>query len=278
MQQKEAEQKASANAELARVLGEICPGGELGPLQHTCKPKMLTESEAEYTVQCIKHMFKNHLVLEMYVSNTVQGFTLEDVQCKITGCQPNYVELGSSAITKLEYGQGASAHVVLRKNQGGEESSGALPGTFGATLHFRVLEEGDDLGYEDDYPVENVVIGTGDFMNPRPLQNGQHKSGWEQLAAQGTECTQKLQLNFKSLESAVDYIIATLNMHPCDNTGKVESGGKGHTLLMSGTFVGGQTCLVKALVGMDPEKGCVSKISARAKNQAVCEVVANALM
>ena len=35
--------------------------------------------------------------------------------------------------------------------------------------------------------------------------------------------------------------------HPCDNTGKVEPGGRGHTALLSGTFVGGQTCLVKAV-------------------------------
>eukprot|EP00930_Biecheleria_cincta_P060684 TRINITY_DN462_c0_g1_i1.p1 TRINITY_DN462_c0_g1~~TRINITY_DN462_c0_g1_i1.p1 ORF type:complete len:944 (-),score=203.64 TRINITY_DN462_c0_g1_i1:195-2975(-) len=277
VQQKEAEQKASASAELARVLGEIANGADMGSLSHSCKPKPLTESEAEYTVQVIKHMFKNHLVLEMYVSNTVQGIVLENIEARLTGLGPNYSEVGASAISRLEYGQNASAHVLLQK-QGGEDQAGAVSGTFGVSLHFLVKEDGDDLGYEDDYPVEKVSIGTGDFMFPRALQQGQFKSVWEQLSAQGVEATQKLSLNFKTLESAVEHIQATLNMASCDSTGKVEQGVRGHTLLMSGTFLGGQMCLVKALVGMDPERGCVAKLSVRAKNQVVCQVMSTALM
>lgn len=80
------------------------------------------------------------------------------------------------------------------------------------------------------------------------------------------------------MESAVEHIQTVLNMAPCDSTGKVEQGVRGHTLLMSGTFLGGQMCLVKALVGMDPERGCVAKLSVRAKNQVVCQVVSNAVM
>jgi len=275
--QKEADQRASASAELTRVLGEIVQDAEIGPLQHTCRPKPLTESEAEYTVQVIKHIFKDHLVLEMYVSNTVQGITLENVEVRLTGLQPSWVEIAASSIPKLEYGQQASAHVVLRK-AGGAEVAGAVAGKFGTALHFLVKEEGDDLGYEDDYPVEAVVVTTGDYMFPRPLQQGQFKSVWEQLTAQGVESTQKLSLNFRSLEAAVEAIINTLNMEPCDKTGKVEPGVRGHTLLMSGTFLGGQMCLVRALVGMDPERGCVAKLSCKAKSAEVCDVVTRALM
>eukprot|EP00437_Effrenium_voratum_P041885 CAMPEP_0181477176 /NCGR_PEP_ID=MMETSP1110-20121109/42084_1 /TAXON_ID=174948 /ORGANISM="Symbiodinium sp., Strain CCMP421" /LENGTH=918 /DNA_ID=CAMNT_0023602475 /DNA_START=89 /DNA_END=2845 /DNA_ORIENTATION=- len=267
------EEQRASSAELNKVLAEL-GGDQLGPLQHTCKPKPLTESEAEYTVQVIKHMFARHLVLEMYVSNTVPGITLEEVTVNLTGLEPNWSEVGASAINKLEYGQNGSAHVLLQKNA----SEGVVCGSLGAALRFIVKEEGDDLGYEDDYPVENVVIGTGDYMFPRSLQQGQFRSVWEQLTAQGTEVTQKLALNFRSLETGVDWIIATLNMQPCDNTGKVEQGGRGHTVLLSGTFLGGQTCLVKALVGMDEQRGCVAKVSARAKSQDVCQAVVNALM
>eukprot|EP00439_Symbiodinium_sp_Y106_P017329 s728_g2.t1 len=266
------EQRAASSSEMARVVSEILGDGDLGPLQHSCKPKPLTENEAEYTVQVIKHMFAQHLVLEMYVSNTVQGITLEEVQVNLTGLEPGWSEVGASAINKLEFGQNGSAHVVLRKN-GGEDGAGVVSASLGASLRFIVKEEGDDLGYEDDYPVENVTISTGDYMFPRGLQSGQFRSVWEQLTAQGTEVTQKLSLNFKTLEMGVDWIIATLNMQPCDNTGKVEQGGRGHTVLLSGTFLGGQTCLVKALVGMDAERGCVARVSARAKSADICQVV-----
>jgi len=273
----EAEKRANAGVELLRILGDIVPGQELGPLQHTCKPKALTESEAEYHVQVIKHMFRQHLVLEIYVSNTVQGVVLENIETKLKGLEPNWAMVGGSAIGKLEYDQQASAYVVLAK-RGGEESAGVMAGSFGASLRFIIKEDGDDLGYDDDYPVENIIVNTGDYMYPRALPQGQFKSVWEQMAAQGAESTQKLVLNFKSLESAVDGIMANLNMEACDKTGSVETGVRGHTLLLSGNFLGGNMTLVKALVGMDPNHGCMAKLSCRAKNPAVCDIVARALM
>merc|ERR1740121_2742890 len=224
------------------------------------------------TVQGVKHMFKQHVVLEMYVSNTVQGVILESIETRLKGLEPCFAIVGASAIAKLDYDQQASAYVVLQK-LGGEESGGVVPGSFGAALRFIVKEEGDDLGYDDDMPVENISLVIGDYMFPRSLPQGQFKSVWEQLAAQGVEATQKLVLNYKSLEAAVEGIIQTINMDPCDKTSAVEANVRGHTLLMSGTFAGGHMCLVKALVGMDPDRGCMAKLSCRSKSPAICDVV-----
>mmetsp|Transcript_116325 Transcript_116325/g.329047 ORF Transcript_116325/g.329047 Transcript_116325/m.329047 type:complete len:929 (+) Transcript_116325:105-2891(+) len=276
--EKVAEQKAAATAELQRVIAEIVPGGDIGPLQHSCRPQLLTEGEAEYTVQVIKHMFREHVVLEMYVSNTVSE-TLENVEVRLTGLEPSWSEVGASAITRLQSGQQASSHVVLRKAVASEDVAGAVIGSFGAALHFLVKEEGDDLGYEDDYPVENVTIALGDYMFPRPLAPNQFKSVWEQLSAGGEEATERMSLNFKTLEAAVDYIVQTLNMEPCDKTGRVETGVRGHTVLMSGIFVGGNMAVVKALVGLAPNQGCIAlQIKCRAKSPAVCSLVVQALM
>jgi len=274
--QQEAEKRANAGAELLRILADIVPGQDLGPLQHTCKPKALTESEAEYHVQVIKHMFKQHMVLEMYVSNTVQGVVLENVQTQLKGLEPQWAMVGASAIGKLDFDQQASAYVVLAKH--GAEEHGVVPGNFGTTLRYLVKEDGDDLGYDDDMSIENIHVVTGDYMFPRTLPQGQFKSVWEQLGAQGTEATQKLVLNYKSLETAVEGILATLNMDACDKTGTVETGVRGHTLLMSGNFLGGNMCLVKALVGMDPNHGCMAKLSCRSKSPAICDIVSRALM
>jgi len=275
--QKESEQRANAGVELMKILQDIVPGQDLGPLQHTCKPKALTESEAEYTVSAIKHMFKQHMVLEMYVSNTVQGVVLENIETRLKGLEPNWQMVGASAIGKLDFDQQASAYVVLQK-KGGQDTGGVVTGNFGAALRFIVKEDGDDMGYDDDYPVENINIITGDFMFARMLPQGQFKSVWDQLEAQGHEAMQKLVLNYKSLEAAVEGIISILNMESCDKTGIVETGVRGHTLLLSGSFLGGNMCLVKALVGMDPNHGCMAKLSCRSKNPAVAEIVSRALM
>jgi coatomer protein complex subunit gamma len=273
-----AEKRANASAELNRVLGEIVGDlSSVGPLQHSCKPKSLTENEAEYTVQVVKHMFKQHAVLEFVVQNTVQGITLEDVSVVLTGVEPSWTELGATKINRLEYGQQTALTVVLQKN-GGDDRAGALQGNFGAKLTFLVKEEGDDLGYEDEYPIEGMEVSTGDYMFPRQLPAGQFKSAWEQLTAQGVEATQKLSLTYKSLDAAVAGIIQVLNMEACEGTGKVEAGVRGHTLNMSGTFLGGHTCLVKALVGMDQNHGCVAKIACRAKSEQIAELIAKAMM
>lgn len=247
----------------------------IGQLQHSCRPKPLTESEAEYTVQVIKHMFRDHVVLELYVSNTVQGITLQSVEVQLTGIEPTWTELGAAAIDKLEYGQQASAYVVLQNMQRGEVDTAT--GSLGAKLKFTVLEEGDDMGYEDVYPVENVTISSGDYMFPRALAPNQFKSVWEQLAAQGEEVTEKVGLSSKSLEAAVEHIIQTLNMEPCDKTGAVESGVRGHTLLMSGTFNGGHSVVVKALVGVTASGAIAAQIKCRAKTGAVASAVAKSL-
>jgi len=274
--QKEAEAKANANAELMRVLAEIAPGVDLGPLQHSCRPKPLTESEAEYTVQVLKHVFKQHMVLEMYIGNTVQGITLDNIEVKLSGVEPCWAIVGASAISTLAFDQNASAYVVLEKV--GADSSGALSGTFGAALHFLLKEEGDDLGYDDDYPVEHIHITSGDYISPRPLPQGQFKSVEEQLKAQGVVQVQKLVLNYKSLETAAEGIIATLNMEPCDNTGRVESGVRGTTVLLSGTFLGGHMCLVRALVAQDPNRGIVCQLTCMSKSKVACDVLQGAFL
>merc|ERR1711879_364264 len=144
---------------------------------------------------------------------------------------------------------------------------------------FIVKEEGDDLGYEDDYAVENVTITVGDYVFPRALPKGQFASVWEQMGAQGEESQAKLSLNFKTLETAVDYLVSTFNMEPCEKTGKVETGVQGHSLLMSGTSIGGNMVLIKALVGHVPNQTnlVACRVTCRAKTQEVCRSIANML-
>jgi len=83
-------------------------------------------------VQVTKHMFKQGIVLEMSVCNTVSGVVLENIEMRLSGLEPNFTEVGASAITKLDYEQRASLLIVMKQVGNGE----AQTGTFGATLHF----------------------------------------------------------------------------------------------------------------------------------------------
>lgn len=51
---------------------------KLGPIIKSSLPIELTESEIEYVVQCIKHIFKDHIVLQFDCTNTLNDQILEN--------------------------------------------------------------------------------------------------------------------------------------------------------------------------------------------------------
>ena len=55
----------------------------LGPLFKSSSPIELTETEAEYYVQCIKHVFESHIVLQFDCTNTLIDQLLEQVSVNV---------------------------------------------------------------------------------------------------------------------------------------------------------------------------------------------------
>ena len=58
----------------------------LGPLFRSSQPVELTESETEYTVAVIKHVFPAHLVLQFDCTNTLADQLLEQVSMSEMFC------------------------------------------------------------------------------------------------------------------------------------------------------------------------------------------------
>lgn len=52
---------------------------KLGPLLTSSMPVELTESETEYVVQCVKHVYKRHIVLQFDLTNTCNDQILDNV-------------------------------------------------------------------------------------------------------------------------------------------------------------------------------------------------------
>lgn len=53
-------------------LSEVPELAEYGPvLNSSTKPIQLTESETEYQVTCVKHVFSEHIVFQVHLNNTV---------------------------------------------------------------------------------------------------------------------------------------------------------------------------------------------------------------
>ncbi len=51
----------------------------LGRVFRSSSPVPLTENETEYVVQCVKHVFEDHLVLDFSIHNTIEDQRLTDV-------------------------------------------------------------------------------------------------------------------------------------------------------------------------------------------------------
>ena len=60
---------------------------QLGPLFKSSQPAELTESETEYVVHCIKHVFAGHLVLQFDCTNTLNDQLLEGVTVHLELCE-----------------------------------------------------------------------------------------------------------------------------------------------------------------------------------------------
>lgn len=56
---------------------------KLGPILKSSLPIELTESETEYVVQCIKHVFRRHVVFQFDCTNTCNDHILEDVKVSL---------------------------------------------------------------------------------------------------------------------------------------------------------------------------------------------------
>jgi coatomer protein complex subunit gamma len=258
-----------ARPEFLVGVGAIINVELLGHVQHICKPVMLTEPEAEYTVEVVKHVYLHHTVMEFFIRNTVENVVLRNVLVKLGNVDPaSWGEIGSVPIQSLSFNEGKSAVTVLARN-------GPTPiGTFPATLHFIQHEDGDQVGFPDDFAIDSVKISIADYIGARPLPLGQFPRAWESLAF---EKIQKYSLNYRTLEAAIGGLQSSLNMAACEGTERIEVGTQRPTLLLAGNYIGGVPLLVQIILFMHPQRGCMIQLTARGGTEQASEAPLGAL-
>merc|ERR1712110_52018 len=94
---------------------------EFGPIfKSSDAPQMLTEAETEYKVRVLKHTYKQHIVLQFEVMNTMEDQLLEDVQVEVEevdGFTPTHQLPAASA----KYNEPALTYTVLEFEEGGPD-------------------------------------------------------------------------------------------------------------------------------------------------------------
>lgn len=159
----------------------------------------LTESETEYVVSVIKHVFKEAVVLQFDIKNTLDATVLTDVTVMST---PEDEESGLEEdfiipAAELKQNEPGVVYVAFKKPEGAFVAT-----TFTNSLKFTSKEidpttnEPEENGYDDDYDIEPLDLTGADYV--LPAYAGSFENVWEQ--SNGEEASETLQLsNIKSI-------------------------------------------------------------------------------
>jgi coatomer protein complex subunit gamma len=183
----------------------------------------LTESETEYVVTVVKHIFKEHIVLQYEVKNTLPDTVLEEVSVLATPSEEE--ELEEDFIlpaAKLITDEPGTIYVSFKKVNG---ESSFPASSFTNVLKFSTKEidpttgEPEESGYDDEYQVEDLELTGSDYVIPTFAGNFNHI--WEQVGAQGEEAEETLQLsNMKSIAGELKLFMSRMrtNLSRCHRT------------------------------------------------------------
>lgn len=141
----------------------------------------------------------------------------------------------------------------------------------------------EEVGYEDEYALENVDLVFADYM--QRIVKSNFAIAWEAMDEEH-EVEEVYQLTtFKTINEAVKNVVSFMGMQPCERSDRVSTASDGrqlpsHTLLLAGVFKGITEVLVKAKLAInlnDPESGVTMQISTRSNHRRVCEFIASSV-
>ncbi|KAF2805260.1 Coatomer, gamma subunit [Mytilinidion resinicola] len=237
----------------------------------------LTESETEYVVSCIKHIFKDHIVLQYEIKNTLPDTVLLDVQILASPEDDGDVQLEEEFVIpapKLVTNEPGTVYVSFKRL---ETESQFIAASFTNTLRFTSKEidpstgepeDGD--GYEDEYQVEDLELTGADYLVP--AYAGSFDNVWEQAGA-GEEATETLQLsNVKSIADAVEQLTKTLSLQALEGT-DVALSPSTHTLKLYGKTITGGKVAATVRMAFSARTGVTMKMDVRAEEEGVAALV-----
>lgn len=153
----------------------------LGSLFKSSKPVNLTESETEYVVKVIKHVYASHVVFHFNVTLTLNDQIMENVTVELSGGEQEIDgdEIVIVAAEQIVYDKPADLYVAVPLDPK------IVPQEFGACLNFIVKDcdpetgEVDEEGYEDSYDLDNFTISLKDYMVATDRPN--FGAGWNAM-------------------------------------------------------------------------------------------------
>ncbi|KAL8924829.1 MAG: hypothetical protein Q9172_002493 [Xanthocarpia lactea] len=270
-----AAQAAEAAQKHSQSLMQIPELKSHGALLRSSPVTELTESEMEYVVTVVKHIFKDNIVLQYEIKNTLPDTVLEEVSVVATPSEEDesLEEEFIIPVAKLPTSQPGTVYVSFKKM-----GDSPYPITsFTNVLKFTSKEidpttgEPDDSGYEDDYQIEDFELSGSDYVLPAYAGSFDHV--WEQTGANGDEASETLQLNnSKSIADATEQLTKALSLQPLDGT-DVSVSTSTHTLKLYGKTLGGGKVAGLVKMAYSAKSGVTTKITVRSEEEGVAALL-----
>ncbi len=269
----------TANADLlqqkySQELSAIDEFHTYGELLHSSEVVELTERDTEFVVRAVKHIFKEHFVVEYNVRNTLKTMQLEDVTVVAQLDTDDYEEELSIPVKLLKPDSQASVYVSYSRPEGGYYSANVSN-----TLSYvaKDLDEAtgepaeDDEGFPDEYQVEDLQISPADYVIPS--FTGSFTNVFDGMSNEEVAVYNLGSSESANLQEIVLKVTRALGMMPLDGSERVNSEST-HTLKLYGKSVDGAkvAALVKLILS---SKGAMMKVQVRSSDAALSELLAN---
>lgn len=168
-----------------------------GPLLSSSPSVELTESETEYVVTAIKHIYKDNIVIQYDIKNTLANTVLEEISVVAAPSEEEESLEEEFVVPVAKLGTDELGTVFVSFKKVGESTYPVT--SFTNILKFTSKEidpssgEPDESGYEDEYQVEDLELMGSDYVMPAFAGSFDHV--WEQTGANGEEASETLQLS-----------------------------------------------------------------------------------
>jgi coatomer protein complex subunit gamma len=206
----------------------------LGEAYKVTKAVLLTESDSDYVVACVKYIYEKNIVLEFKCTNKVNGSVLDNVGVKLDLVENIREKLQAKAV-RIAFEETESIYVLCSRNP----NAFAL-GAIGSKLTFlfkNVDNDGeviDDDVDEDEYKLEKLKLQVNDYAVENLECN--FKEEWD--AIEDAEVGDSFPVTCGSLQECVDKMIDLTGMNPLND--KYVSKKGQHALFFSGIFPNGE--------------------------------------
>lgn len=264
-------------------LSAIPEFAHLGPIFKTSAPVDLTESEVEYVVRCIKHVFSHYIVFQFDINNTLNDQLLERVSVQMDGSGEGFEVVHYTPCSVIKCNDLGTTYTLVKL----PDDSSAVTGSLTCTMKYTVKDcdpatgvPDDEEGYADEFVLEDVEVSVSDHVQKVLKPNW--SASWEEIGAEN-ELEDTYTLSIPTLEECVKKIISYMGMQPCERSDKVPEGKASHALYLAGVYRGGHDVLVRAKMALsgtsaDPNSASIAmQLTIRSTDEAAVHVIASAI-